>query len=211
MEKFYKQLLDNNKEWVESKISADPEYFSRLANGQQPPLLWIGCADSRVPANEIIGAQPGEVFVHRNIANMVIHSDMNMLSVLDYAVNVLKVRHVVVVGHYGCGGVAAAMGNQKFGLIDNWIRHIKDVYRHHKIELDGIEDFDQRFKRFVELNVFEQVQDLAKTSIIQTAWDNGQAIHLHGWVYDVSDGLVVDLEVTLKNNSSLEEVYRLSS
>ena len=210
MEKFYKQLLDNNREWVAQKIADDPEYFTRLSKGQQPPLLWIGCADSRVPANEIIGAQPGEVFVHRNIANMVVHSDMNMLSVLDYAVNVLKVKHVVVVGHYGCGGVAAAMTNQRIGLIDNWIRHIKDVYRHHQKELDSIEDYDQRFNRFVELNVYEQVLDLAKTSIIQGAWENGQAVHLHGWVYDIKDGLVVDLGVTLKDNSSLEEVYRLA-
>jgi carbonic anhydrase len=210
MEEYYKQLLDNNKEWVESKTKDDPAYFTRLAQGQQPPLLWIGCADSRVPANEIIGAQPGEVFVHRNIANMVVHSDMNMLSVLDYAVNVLKVRHVIVCGHYGCGGVAAAMTNQRIGLIDNWIRHIKDVYRLHNPELDGIDDYQKRFNRFVELNVYEQVLDLAKTSIIQNAWENGQQIHLHGWVYDIKDGLIVDLDITLKNNSSLEEVYRLT-
>lgn len=211
MDKFYKQLLENNKEWVATKIGEDPDFFNKLSKGQQPPLLWIGCADSRVPANEIIGAQPGEVFVHRNIANMVVHTDMNMLSVLDYAVNVLKVQHVVVVGHYGCGGVAAAMGNQQFGLIDNWIRHIKDVYRLHQRELDKIEDFDQRFKRFVEVNVSEQVLDLAKTSIIQTAWDKGQEIQVHGWVYDVADGLIIDLGVTLKNDSSLEEVYRLTN
>src|SRR5690606_19276110 len=137
---FYKNLLDNNKKWVENKLAGDPEYFRRLANGQQPPLLWIGCADSRVPANEIIGVQSGEVFVHRNIANMVIHSDMNMLSVLDYAVNVLKVKHIIVCGHYGCGGVKAAMGSDAIGLIDNWIRHIKDVYRFNQVELDSIED-----------------------------------------------------------------------
>lgn len=210
MENFYKQLIDNNREWVKSKIDHDPEYFLRLSKGQQPPVLWIGCADSRVPANEIIGAQPGEVFVHRNIANMVIHSDMNMLSVLDYAVNVLKVKHVIVCGHYGCGGVAAAMTNQRIGLIDNWIRHIKDVYRHHQKELDAIEDYDQRFNRFVELNVLEQVQDLGKTSIIQGAWDRDQPVHVHGWVYDIKDGLVVDLDITLKDNSSLEDVYRLA-
>lgn len=210
MENFYKQLIDNNREWVKSKIDNDPEYFLRLSKGQQPPVLWIGCADSRVPANEIIGAQPGEVFVHRNIANMVVHSDMNMLSVLDYAVNVLKVKHVIVCGHYGCGGVAAAMTNQRIGLIDNWIRHIKDVYRHHHLELDAIEDYDQRFNRFVELNVLEQVQDLAKTSIIQGAWDRDQPVHVHGWVYDIKDGLVVDLDITLKDNSSLEDVYRLA-
>lgn len=209
MESFYKKLLDNNKEWVASKIDGDPEYFSRLAQGQQPPILWIGCSDSRVPANEIIGAQPGEVFVHRNIANMVIHSDMNMLSVLDYAVNVLKVKHVIVCGHFGCGGVFTALTNKHVGLIDNWIRHIKDVYRLHKTELDAILDDKVKFDRFVELNVMEQVLDLAKTSIVQKAWEVGQDLHLHGWVYDIKDGLIQYLNVTLKDNSSLDEVYQL--
>lgn len=143
---FYQSLLENNKNWVENKLKLDPEFFNKLADGQQPPLLWIGCADSRVPANEIIGAQPGEVFVHRNIANMVVHSDMNMLSVLDYAVNALKVKHVIVCGHYGCGGVKAAMGNNSIGLIDNWIRHIKDSYRFHKEELDSIGDEKEAFR-----------------------------------------------------------------
>jgi carbonic anhydrase len=210
MDAFYNQLLENNKEWVKSKIDSDPEFFMRLSKGQQPPVLWIGCADSRVPANEIIGAQPGDVFVHRNIANMVVHTDMNMLSVLDYAVNVLKVKHVIVCGHYGCGGVATALTNQHVGLIDNWIRHIKDVYRFHQVELDEISDYDTRFKRFVELNVQEQVLDLAKTSIVQAAWEREQPLHLHGWVYDIQDGYIVDLNVTLKNNKSLEEVYRLT-
>jgi carbonic anhydrase len=209
MEKFYNQLLENNKTWVQSKTEKDPDFFKRLANGQQPPVLWIGCADSRVPANEIIGAEPGEVFVHRNIANMVVHTDMNMLSVLDYAVNVLKVKHVIVCGHYGCGGVQAAMTNRHFGLIDNWIRHIKDVYRFHHEELSLIKDETARFNRFVELNVIEQVLDLAKTSIVQGAWEQGQDLHIHGWVYDVKDGLINDLNVTLKNNHTLSEVYQL--
>jgi carbonic anhydrase len=209
MEKFYQQLLENNKNWVAKQLEKDEHFFERLAEGQQPPLLWIGCADSRVPANEIIGAPPGEVFVHRNIANMVIHSDMSMLSVLDYAVNVLKVKHVIVCGHYGCGGVQTAMTNKHVGLIDNWIRHIKDVYRFHHEELNAIENEKARFNRFVELNVTEQVQDLAKTSIVQEAWQRGQSLHLHGWVYDVADGLINDLKVTLKNNESLSEVYRL--
>lgn len=209
MDKFYKQLLDNNKKWVASCLDKDPDFFNKLADGQQPPLLWIGCADSRVPANEIIGAQPGEVFVHRNIANMVVHSDMNMLSVLDYAVNVLKVKHVIVCGHYGCGGVAAAMTNQQIGLIDNWIRHIKDVYRLHQLELDNIADESQRFKRFVEINVVEQVNDLAKTSIIQAAWNRDQEVHLHGWVYDIKDGLIVDLNTTMSDPDSQSDVYRL--
>lgn len=210
MSDFYKQLIENNKKWVKSKLKMDPEFFSNLAKGQKPPLLWIGCADSRVPANQIIGAQPGEVFVHRNIANMVIHSDMNMLSVLDYAVNALKVKHVIVCGHYGCGGVKAAMGNQSIGIIDNWIRHIKDIYRLHKKELDKISDEEQRFDRFVELNVVEQVFDLAKTSIVQGAWDKGQDLTIHGWVYGVDSGIVKDLGVNFKNDSELDEVYQLN-
>lgn len=209
MEKYYKQLIDNNREWVASKLKENPDFFKRLAEGQSPPVLWIGCADSRVPANEIIGAQPGEVFVHRNIANMVLHTDMSMLSVLDYAVNALGVTHVIVCGHYGCGGVKAAMGNQSIGLIDNWIRHIKDVYRFHYKELDLIKDENERFDRFVELNVIEQVHDLAKTSIIQKAWETGQQVMIHGWVYGVHNGLVKDLNVNIKDNQSLSEVYQL--
>jgi carbonic anhydrase len=209
MENFYKSLLDNNKVWVSKNLEKDPDFFNRLANGQQPPLLWIGCSDSRVPANEIIGAQPGEVFVHRNIANMVIHTDMSMLSVLDYAVNVLNVKHIIVCGHYGCGGVQAAMGNKQIGLIDNWIRHIKDVYRHHATELNAIDGEKDRFNRFVELNVAEQVFDLAKTSIVQGAWKKNKELHIHGWVYDIADGLINDLEVTIRNNETLGEVYKL--
>jgi carbonic anhydrase len=206
---FYKKILDNNKIWSETKLSEDPQYFEKLAHGQQPPLLWIGCSDSRVPANEVIGAQPGEVFVHRNIANMVVHSDMNMLSVLDYAVNVLKVKHVIVCGHYGCGGVKAAMGNSSIGIIDNWIRHIKDVYRHHRQYLDSIIDENARFNAFVEINVKEQVMDLAKTSIVQGAWKNGQELCLHGWVYGLDTGIVKDLEVNFCDNNDLDKVDRL--
>ena len=209
MKSYYNQLLDNNKEWVAQNLERDPQFFERLSNGQQPPLLWIGCADSRVPANEIIGALPGEVFVHRNIANMVIHTDMSMLSVLDYAVNVLKVKHIIVCGHYGCGGVKAAMGNQHIGLIDNWIRHIKDVYRFHQDELNSIKDEKQRFNRFIEVNVMEQVLDLAKTSIVQAAWESKQELQIHGWVYDIKDGLINDLKVTIENDDQLAEVYQL--
>jgi carbonic anhydrase len=209
METFYNQLLRNNKKWVAGKLANDPQYFHKLSLGQSPPVLWIGCADSRVPANEIIGAEPGEVFVHRNIANMVVHSDMNMLSVLDYAVNVLKVKHIIVCGHYGCGGVQAAMTNKHIGLIDNWIRHIKDVYRFHQDELNSIENEKDRFNRFVELNVVEQVLDLGKTSIVQTAWEGGQTVHVHGWVYDIHDGLIKDLDITLRDNKSLSDVYQL--
>ncbi len=209
MSDFYKKILDNNKKWVESKLALDSNYFKNLADGQNPPLLWIGCSDSRVPANEIIGAEPGEVFVHRNIANMVVHSDMNMLSVLDYAVNALKVKHVIVCGHYGCGGVKAAMGNSSIGIIDNWIRHIKDVYRFHQNELDAITNEKERFNKFVEINVKEQVMDLAKTSIVQTAWKNGQELSLHGWVYGLNNGYVTDLGVNFSCDKDLDDVYQL--
>jgi carbonic anhydrase len=209
MSDFYKKILDNNKEWVEQSLAKDPNYFQDLAKGQTPPLLWIGCSDSCVPANEIIGAKPGEVFVHRNIANMVVHTDMNMLSVLDYAVNVLKVKHVLVCGHYGCGGVKAAMSNSSIGIIDNWIRHIKNVYRLHNEYLDSIQDENKRFNTFVELNVKEQVFDLAKTSIVQSAWKNGQSLSLHGWVYGLNSGFVTDLQVNISSNNDLDEVYQL--
>lgn len=209
MREFYKKILENNKKWVEEKLKVSPEFFNNLAEGQQPPLLWIGCSDSRVPANEIIGAEPGEVFVHRNIANMVVHSDMNMLSVLDYAVNALKVKHVIVCGHYGCGGVKAAMGNDSIGVIDNWIRHIKDVYRFHHKELDAITDEKERFNKFVELNVKEQVYDLAKTSIVQSAWKNGQKLSIHGWVYGLNSGYVTDLDVNFSSDKDLDNVYQL--
>ena len=209
MSEYYQKLLKNNKEWVESQLAIDVEFFKDLAKGQNPQLLWIGCSDSRVPANEIVGAKAGEVFVHRNIANMVVHSDMNMLSVLDYAVNVLKVKHVIVCGHYGCGGVKAAMGNQSIGIIDNWIRHIKDVYRLHHSHLNAIKDEVTRFNKFVELNVKEQVFDLAKTSIVQEAWSNGQDLTLHGWVYGLNSGFVTDLEVNISSEIDLDDVYQL--
>ncbi|WP_372776506.1 carbonate dehydratase [Mangrovibacterium sp.] len=207
---FYQQLLENNKKWVAETLNEDPDFFKKLAKGQKPPLLWIGCADSRVPANEIIGAVPGEVFVHRNIANMVVHTDMNMLSVLDYAVSVLKIKHIIVCGHYGCGGIHAAMGNNSFGLIDNWIRHIKDVYRFHRKELDDIKDEHKRFDRFVELNVMEQVFGLARTSIVQSAWNNNQELTVHGWVYGVDSGIVKDLEVNFSSNEQIEKAYQLN-
>ena len=189
----YLKLLENNKVWVKDQLKNDPNYFKDLANGQSPEYLWIGCSDSRVPANEITGTKPGEMFVHRNIANMVVHSDMNLLSVLSYAVEVLKVKHIIVCGHYGCGGVLAAMGNQQYGLIDNWLRHIKDVYRYHHKELDQIKDTKARANRLVQLNVIEQVQDLGKTSIVQNAWEKNQPLQIHGWVYDIADGLIDDM------------------
>lgn len=206
----YKDLLKGNKRWVAEKLQQDPDFFERLSRGQSPEVLWIGCSDSRVPANEITGTSPGEVFVHRNIANLVVHSDMNLLSVLDYAVNILKVKHVIVCGHHGCGGVAAAMTNEQHGLVDNWLRHIKDVYRLHNKELDAIEDHDQRLRRFVELNVIEQVFDLSKTSIIQNAWRTRDLPMVHGWVYDLKTGLIQDLEVSLSSKSELPAIYNVT-
>ncbi|QEC78196.1 carbonate dehydratase [Mucilaginibacter ginsenosidivorax] len=204
----YESLLEGNEQFIADALAEDPEYFKKLANGQTPPVLWIGCADSRVPANQITNTSPGEIFVHRNIANMVVHSDMNMLSVLDYAVNVLKVKHVIVTGHYGCGGVIAAMSNHEFGLIDNWLRHIKDVYRLHAAELDAIENEQERTNRLVELNVIENVYNLCKTSIVQNAWKNGQPLAVHGWVYSISTGKIKDMKVSTSDNANLGDVFK---
>lgn len=204
----YESLLEGNKIFVERTLKEDPEYFTKLANGQQPPVLWIGCADSRVPANQITNTKPGEIFVHRNIANVVVHTDMNMLSVLDYAVNVLQVKHVIITGHYGCGGVNAAMTNKQFGIIDNWLRCIKDVYRLHADELDAIENEGERADRLVEFNVIEGVENISKTSIVQNAWKSGQQLKIHGWVYSLETGLIKDLQVSRGNNDDLEEVFR---
>ncbi|TDB64613.1 carbonate dehydratase [Arundinibacter roseus] len=211
MAESYLKLFKNNQEWVAKMNEQEPEFFHKLANGQSPEFLWIGCSDSRVPANEITGTLPGEIFVHRNIANMVIHTDMSMLSVLDYSVNVLKVKHIIVCGHYGCGGVNAAMGNKSVGLIDNWLRHIKDVYRFHKDELDSIQDSRERSNRFVELNVMEQVLDLSKTSIVQSAWAHGQFLQIHGVVYDVANGILKDLNLITNGTENLEAMYVLDS
>ena len=211
MDKHYKDLLKGNKIWVETQLKQDPNFFKKLANAHKPPLLWIGCSDSRVPANEITNRRAGEVFVHRNIANMVVHSDMNMLSVLEFAVQVLKVKHVIVCGHYGCGGIQAAMSNQQFGLIDNWLRNIKDTYRLHQSELDQIKDEKLRANRLTELNVVEQVYNLCKTSTKQNAWKARKYPHIHGWVYDVKSGIVNDLKVSLKNNDDLATIYRFDT
>ena len=204
----YESLLQGNKKFVADTLKLDPHYFTNLAKGQSPPVLWIGCADSRVPANQITNTRPGEVFVHRNIANMVIHTDMNMLSVLDYAVNVLEVKHVIVTGHYGCGGVIAAMSNQEFGLIDNWLRHIKDVYRLHAKELDAIKDDVERSDRLVEFNVIENVHNLCKTSIVQNAWQKGQQLGVHGWVYSLDTGIITDMKVSAYDNANMDNVFR---
>jgi carbonic anhydrase len=205
----YNSLLEGNKVWVREKLEQDSQFFERLSKGQNPQFLWIGCSDSRVPANEITNTQPGDIFVHRNIANMVVHSDMNMLSVLDYAVNILQVEHVIVCGHYGCGGVKAAMSNDQYGLVDNWLRFIKDVYRTHSRELDSIRDDEERFNRFAELNVIEQVFDLVKTTIIQNAWRSRRAPMVHGWIYDIKTGLIKDLGVTFDATSILPPIYRV--
>jgi len=189
--KTYEKLLLENKAWAKEKVEQDHEYFDRLAHLQTPEFLWIGCSDSRVPANEITNTQPGEIFVHRNVANLVVHTDVNLLSVLDYAVSHLKVKHVIVCGHYGCGGIKAAMTNHDYKQVLNmWLRNIKDVYRLHRDELETIMDEETKCDRLVELNVMEQVMHLAKTSIIQRAWKNEQRPHLHGWVYGLKDGLI---------------------
>jgi len=210
MENSYSRLLAGNRKWVENSLQDDPAFFEKLACGQHPETLWIGCSDSRVPVNEVTGTKAGEVFVHRNIANVCVHTDINMLSVLDYAVNVLKVRNVIVAGHYGCGGIAAAMGKQQFGLMDNWLRNIKDVYRLHQSELDGLTDH-KRYKRLVELNVVEQVNNLCKTSIIQNAWTERSDLQIFGWVIDLATGFVKDLEVPNHLPSCLESVYLMDS
>lgn len=184
-------------------------FFEKLAKGQKPPVLWIGCSDSRVPANEITGTLPGEIFVHRNIANMVIHTDMSMLSVLDYAVNILEVTDVIVCGHYGCGGVLAAMDTKPLGIVENWLRHIKDVYRLHQRELDAIKNIEARGNRLVELNVIEQVFDLTKTSIIQAAWANNKKLAVHGIVYDLKNGILNDLDATVTNADELPKFYKV--
>jgi carbonic anhydrase len=186
----YDRLLTANKEWADEQVRRDPQFFSRLKDLQQPEFLWIGCSDSRVPANEITGTAPGEIFVHRNVANMVVHTDLNLLSVLQYAVEVLKVKHIIVCGHYGCGGINAALTNHSFGIINKWLRNIKDVHRIHREEIDAITDPKEQADRLTELNVQEQVMNLAKTSIIQHAWVHEQRPHLHGWVYGLDDGLI---------------------
>ncbi len=190
------ELIGNNKKWAESITKSDPSFFKKLSLQQSPSYLWIGCADSRVPANEIVGLLPGELFVHRNVANVVVHTDLNCLSVLQYAVEVLKVKHVIVCGHYGCGGVAAALDNSKLGLIDNWLRHIQDVMVQYDSELKTIMDKKARLERLCELNVIEQVANVCETTIVQNAWDNGQELEVHGWIYGLNNGLIKDLNVS---------------
>ena len=202
-----KELLDGNKDWVRNTQRMIPDFFDKLASGQSPQFLWIGCSDSRVPATEITNAMPGSIFVQRNIANMVIHTDVNLLSVVFYAVKELKVKHIIVCGHYGCGGVMAAMSNKNYGFLNNWLRHIKDVYRLHQEELDAIEDETQRADRYVELNILEQVNNLSKVSFIQEEWENGEFPYIHGWVYSLKNGLLKDLGASINNVEQIEQVY----
>ena len=207
MDKSYQRLIDGNRRFSEAKKTDDPEYFKKLSLGQKPDYLWIGCSDSRVPANEVTSTESGEMFVHRNIANLVVHTDLNLLSVVEYAVNVLGVKHVIVCGHYGCGGVRAAMGHNLNGFVDNWLRNIKDVYQKNEKELEAIADFDKRADRLTELNVIEQVRNLAKTTIVQQAWKK-RDLHLHGWVYGINSGLITDLSVIHDGSEALEPIYR---
>jgi carbonic anhydrase len=207
MEDIPQQLLHNNGQWAEDKIRLDPEYFTKRARGQNPTYLWIGCSDSRVPESEVTGTEPGEIFVHRNIANMVVHTDLNMMSVLFYAVEKLGVQHVIVCGHYNCGGVEAAMSSADLGIGNKWMRNIKEVYAKHHHALDAIGDQQARARRFVELNVEEQVKDLAKTSIVQKAWLK-RPLHLHGWVYDLHNGRLKDLGITISGLDGVESIYQ---
>ncbi|QDT11783.1 carbonate dehydratase [Planctomycetes bacterium K23_9] len=203
-------LIENNRKWAEGVEEVDPEFFKKLAEGQAPEFLWIGCADSRVPANQIIGLMPGEVFVHRNIANVVIHSDFNCQSVIEYAVRVLKVKHIIVCGHYGCGGVKAASQNHHVGLIDNWLRHIRDVRQKHEAVLRVIGDDASRLDRLCELNVVEQAHNVCHSTVVQEAWSNGQSLAVHGWIYSVSDGLLRDLNVTISQPTEITDAYRVA-
>jgi len=204
--KSYEKLLLENQAWAAEKLEDDVDFFKRLENIQRPEFLWIGCSDSRVPANEITGTKPGEIFVHRNIANMVVHTDLNLLSVLQYAVEVLEVKHIIVCGHYGCGGVKAALGHHSFGTINKWLRNIKDVYRWHEKEIEALPNEEAKADKLVELNVREQVMNLAKTSIVQSAWKHHQRPHLHGWVYRLSDGILHPVEL-MTPNSPLDPIY----
>jgi len=200
------RLLANNKLWAAEMVAENPSFFSDLQHIQSPDFLWIGCSDSRVPADKVSGTQPGEIFVQRNIANMVVHTDLNLLAVLEYAVNYLNVKHVIVCGHYNCGGVKAAMSHSNYGIINKWIRNIKDVYRLHRDELNAFKDEEKRLNRLVELNVIEQVTNLAKTSIVQKAWKAEQRPHLHGWVYGLDNGLVTPL-IDMTHTSHIDEIY----
>lgn len=200
-------LFDNNKKWADKNLVKDPSYFLKMAKDQKPNYLWIGCSDSRIPANEVVGLEPGELFVHRNVANLFIHSDLNCLSVLQYAVDYLEIKHVIVCGHYGCGGVGAAMRNNQLGLVDNWLRNIRDIYANSEQELDAIKDKKMRYNRLVELNVIQQVQNICHTTVVQNAWARGQDLTIHGWVYELENGLLRDLNCLVSGLDQIDKVY----
>jgi carbonic anhydrase len=208
--KLLKQLFIQNRQWAEQIKAEDPQFFEKLAAQQAPEYLWIGCSDSRVPANELLGLLPGDVFVHRNVANLVVHTDFNCLSVIQYAVEVLKVKHIIVCGHYHCGGVIAAMGNKEYGLIDNWLRNIKDINYKYLAQVEAIEDEKERQDYMCELNVLEQVANVCYTTIVQNAWKRGQELAVHGWIYGLQDGLLRDLGVTVSAIDQVPDVYRSS-
>jgi len=202
------QLFANNRKWANHLTQADPTFFQRLSQQQSPEFLWIGCSDSRVPANEIVGLLPGELFVHRNVANLVIHTDMNCLSVVQYAVEVLKIKHIIVCGHYGCGGIKAAIDNCSHGLIDNWLRHIRDIYRKHLDELTCITDKNKQIDRLCELNIVEQVANIGNMTTVQDAWKKGQPLSIHGWIYGISNGILLDLGVCISSAKELNELEK---
>jgi carbonic anhydrase len=209
--KLLQHLFENNRRWAESIENTHPGFFRKLSEQQTPEYLWIGCSDSRVPANEIVGLLPGDVFVHRNVGNVVVHSDLNCLSVLQYAIEILKVKHVIVCGHYGCGGVKAAMSNEKHGLIDNWLRNIKDIYRLNETKISALATEQQRVDRLCELNVVQQVKGVVHTTIVQDAWDRGQDLAVHGWIYSIADGLLRDLGVCITSKEQIHQIYRTDS
>ena len=206
--KHLKNLFENNLDWADARKQEDPEYFRKLRNQQTPEYLWIGCSDSRVPANEIVGLPPGELFVHRNVANVVVHSDLNCLSVMQYAVDVLKVKHIIVCGHYGCGGVKAALDDVRLGLIDNWVQHIKDIRGKHRKLLSEIEDPEAKLNRLCELNVVEQVLNVVNTTIVQDAWSRGQELAIHGWIYSINDGVLRDLNICVDAAGESKQAYQ---
>ncbi len=204
------ELFDSNRQWARATEAASPGFFTRLMNQQAPQYLWIGCADSRVPANEIVDLLPGELFVHRNVANVVVHSDLNCLSVMEFAVDHLKVKHIIVVGHYGCSGVRAAMDNRRIGIADNWLRHVQDVRRRHQVWLDGIEDHGARLEAMCELNVLEQALNVCQTTVVQSAWERGQSVIVHGWVYGLHNGLIKDLSMTVQAADDVQAAFNLA-
>ena len=204
-----KRFFESNRNWAENIKESDPDFFIKLSKQQNPEYLWIGCSDSRVPANQIVGMLPGEVFVHRNIANLVIHTDLNCLSVIQYAVEVLQVKHIIVCGHYGCGGIKAALDHREHGLIDNWLRHIKDIYRYYQDKFDDLESEQEKINLLCELNVMEQVENICHTTIVQGAWKSGQELAVHGWIYSIEDGILKDLNVCYTGPDDISQSHRL--